>query len=220
MLFMYVLGLQINYSPVNWERCYVIERSLWACSSSEFSFTEETHLQSIWFNSSWQEQGEVAGGGGWLTLHAKVEGGGKDRHKDKARLSEWESSWKMVDSFLVQEKSGHWSGGDAVPSHWPSWIWHPLSRKGHPPFSQLTDCHSQISSSVPSESVGLPPSLLSKTLAKNCFLSPFIWATKILYTYCREISGLVYKGELITWKIFFSSTEVLRRHMHEQLHMV
>lgn len=31
-------------------------------------------------------------------------GGGVDRQKDKGRLSERGSSWKMADSFLVQER--------------------------------------------------------------------------------------------------------------------
>lgn len=44
---MYVLGLWINYGTINWERGYVTLRGLQAHSSSESSFTEETHLQSI-----------------------------------------------------------------------------------------------------------------------------------------------------------------------------
>lgn len=34
-------------------------------------------------------------------------GGGVDRQKDKGRLSERGSSWKMADSFLVQERGSH-----------------------------------------------------------------------------------------------------------------
>lgn len=30
-----------------------------------------------------------------------------DRQKDKGRLNERQSAWKMADSFLVQERSGH-----------------------------------------------------------------------------------------------------------------
>lgn len=34
-------------------------------------------------------------------------GGGVDRQKDKGRLSKRGSSWKMADSFLVQERGSH-----------------------------------------------------------------------------------------------------------------
>lgn len=146
MLFMYVLGAQIDYSPVNWERCCVIEGWLQAYTSSESPVTEETQLQSIWFNGGWQRARRLGGGGygrykGWGLADIACKGRGMgvaDRYKDKGRLSKQEFSWKMAGSFLVQEKGSHWSKGDAVPSWCPSWSWHPLSPKGHPPFTPPT----------------------------------------------------------------------------------
>lgn len=124
-------------------------RGLQAYSSSESPFTEETHLQSIWFNGGWQRERGVwvcvwrggwrgeGGRVGWHCMQRWGEGAA-DRYKDKGTLSERESSWKMADSFLVQEKGSHWSGGDGVPSRCPSWSWRPSSPKGHPPLPHLS----------------------------------------------------------------------------------
>lgn len=85
-----------------------------------------------------------------------------DRQRDKGRLSEKserESSWKMADSFLVQEGGSHWSEGDTVPFPAPPGADTSRLRKVILlfPLSQLTACHSPISSLTLSVSGGLYP---------------------------------------------------------------
>lgn len=91
-----------------------------------------------------------------------------------------------------------------------------LSQKHHS-FSQLTDCHSQISSSAPSVSVGLHPSLLSKTLAKTVFFPPSFEQQK----YCTliQMQGNVWfnlKRCTYYLKEFFLCFSLLRSHMHKE----
>lgn len=176
MLFVYVLGLQINYSPVNWERCYVIERSLWAYSSSESSFTEETHLQSIWFNSSWQEWEEVEGAGvGW---HCTQRWGG----------GWWQIGTKIKEDWASGSPPGRWSTAsmsrrkavtEAEEMPCPSW---PVVTETS--FFFPTNWLSLTDIFFSAVCLRQPASIVAfKDIGKNCFLSSFIWATKILYTY-------------------------------------
>lgn len=96
---------------------------------------------------------------GWHCMHRGREVA--DRQKDKGRLSEKESVWKMADSFLVQDRSSHWSEDDIVPFRAPPGADISCHRKVILlfPFSQLTDCQSQISSLTLPVSVGLYPFL-------------------------------------------------------------
>ena len=148
----------LSYGTVNWERLLRHAERLQAYSSSESSFTEATHLQSIRFHSGWRK--ERRGGG----LYSDGANGGEvaDRQRDKGRLSEKserEPAWKMADSFLVQEGGSHWSEGDTVPFPAPPGADTSRLRKVILlfPLSQLTACHSPISSLTPSVSGGLYP---------------------------------------------------------------
>ena len=105
--------------------------------------------------------GKREGGGG---LYSDGANGGEvaDRQRDKGRLSEKserEPAWKMADSFLVQEGGSHWSEGDTVPFPAPPGADTSRLRKVILlfPLSQLTACHSPISSLTPSVSGGLYP---------------------------------------------------------------
>lgn len=183
MLFMYVLGLQINYSPVNWERCYVIERGLQACSSSESSFTEETHLQSIWFNSRWQRVGGVGDTGweGWgVGWHCMQRWGWQIGTKDKGRLSERESSWKMARQLPCPGERQPVKRRRRRPLSLPLLELTPVVTERSSsffPLSQLTDCHSQVSSSALSVSASLHTLSLLKALTKTAlpFEQPKYW---------------------------------------------
>lgn len=190
-------GLQIEYRPVNWE--VLCHKGGWRVGGGGCRRAAAVNLPSLRKHTcnlsdlpvadrergvcvclcvgGWLRRGR---GESWLTLHAKVGGGAADRYKDKGTLSERESSWKMADSFLVQEKGSHWSGGDGVPSQCPSWSWRPSSPKGHPPLphlstpqhtlSQLSNCHSLVCSSVPPILVSLHQLSLSKTLTTTVLL--------------------------------------------------
>lgn len=148
----------LNYGTVNWERLLRHAEGLQAYSSSESSFTEATHLQSIRFHSGWRKERRAGG-----AAIGRSEGGDvADRQRDKGRLSEKserESSWKMADSFLVQEGGSHWSEGDTVPFPAPPGADTSRLRKVILlfPLSQLTACHSRISSLTLSVSGGLYP---------------------------------------------------------------
>lgn len=179
---MYVLGSvdKLRHGKLGEALCH--SEGSQAHSRSESSLGEVTHLQSIWFNSGWQRQSEARGGRrevGWHCMRKGVERGGgevADRQKDKGRLNEGESSWKMADSFLVQERSSHRSGGDTVAFSAPPWADTSRHRKVILlfPLSQLTDCQSQISSLTLSVPVGPSPFLTVIDPDRDKPLSPWV----------------------------------------------
>lgn len=164
MLFMYVLGLWINYGTVNRERCYVIPRGCRHTASVNLP-SQRKHTCNLSdltaADRERERQREKSGeeGVGWHCMQRGREVA--NRQKDKGRLNERESSWKMADSFLVQERSSHWSEGDTVPFPAPPGADTSRHRKVILlfPLSPLTDCHSQISSLTLSVSAGLFPFL-------------------------------------------------------------
>lgn len=193
MLFMYILGAQIDYSPVNWERCCVIEGWLQAYSSSESPVTEETQLQSIWFNGGWQRArrlGDTGGtsGGGWLTLHAKVGGWG------------WQIGTKIKGDWANESSPGRWPAASLSRRKAATEAEETLSPLGAPPGaatrchrkvillsplpSQLTDCHSQISSSVLPVSVSLHQLSLFQWCFKKTLIRLSFFLSGVKQHYC------------------------------------
>lgn len=182
MLFMYVLGLWINYGTVNWEKGYVTLRGCRHTAAvnlpSEREHTCNPSDLTVPDRETGEREREREKRGkdrvGWHCLRRGREVA--DRQKDKGRMSEKEPSWKMADSFLVQDRSSHWSEDDIVPFRAPPGA--DISRHRKVillfPLSQLTDCHSQISSLTLSVSVGLYPFRTFIDTDRNKSFSP-IW---------------------------------------------
>ena len=153
MLFKYVLGPELRHSKLG-----EVAASCWEVAGvqQQWILLHRGNTPAIYPISQWLTER-----GGLYSDGAK---GGEvaDRQRDKGRLSEKserEPAWKMADSFLVQEGGSHWSEGDTVPFPAPPGADTSRLRKVILlfPLSQLTACHSPISSLTPSVSGGLYP---------------------------------------------------------------